>query len=119
MSGVKLKTKVGVSLQGLQVEMRQVLKHAHQIWKEHGKELVVTSTTEGQHSPASYHYYGYAVDLRTRYFDTTEAWQVAGELRAALQDVSPYFDVVAKNTHIHVEYDFDREQEEHFKRFVV
>jgi len=101
----KMKVKDGVSLFGLKIEMRIVLKEADRIWKSYGHELVVTSTTDGVHSAGSYHPYGYAVDLRTNYFGELEVDAVAQELRNIL---SFFYDVVVESTHIHVEYDYNR-----------
>jgi len=97
-----MKLKHGVSLVGLHLPMRKVLIEAERIWKAHGKELVVTSGLDGQHSARSLHYYGYAVDLRTRYFDTVTTMKVANELRSALGEK---YQVIVERNHIHVEYD--------------
>ena len=88
--------------------MRQVIREADTIWQRHGRELVVTcppETEDYQHSKHSWHWYGCAVDLRSRYFADTEAEQVAGELREAL---GCNYDVVVESTHIHVEYEWER-----------
>ena len=67
-----MKIKKGVSLIGLRLVMRPVLIEADRIWDDLGQELVITSCTDGTHSPGSLHYYGYAVDLRTRYLTQEE-----------------------------------------------
>ncbi len=97
-----MKTKQGVVLAGLQFPMRIVLIKAASIWEQNGQELVITSTLDGVHSPGSLHPYGYAVDLRTRYFERLVAIQVEFELQNAL---SVEYDVILHKTHIHVEYD--------------
>jgi hypothetical protein len=53
----------------------------------------------------SLHYYGLAVDLRTRYFSETVKQLVAAELNSALKNISPYYQIIVHSTHIHVEYD--------------
>ncbi len=100
--GDYMKVKSGVKLAGLKLEMRKVLVEADKLWKAHNQELVVTSTLDGVHSAGSLHPYGYAVDLRTRYFDTAEYNVLAGELRLMLGDK---YDVIVHYSHIHVEYD--------------
>ncbi len=74
--------------------------------KKNGKELVVTCGTNGVHSAGSLHYYGLAIDFRTKYFTKGVAEKVARELRKAL---GPKFDVIVHRTkfsnHIHVEFD--------------
>lgn len=98
-----MKIKEGASLQGLQIQMRTVLISAEIIWKELGQELVVTSGTDGEHRAGSLHYYGFAVDLRTRYFTNKER-QIAFNRLASTLHNKPYI-VVLEETHIHVQYD--------------
>ena len=97
-----MKIKEGVILNGLKIEMRPVLIEAETIWKRAGEELVITGGLDGTHSAGSLHYYGFALDLRTRYFSTDVAKTVYGALRASLDDD---FDVILHKSHIHVEYD--------------
>lgn len=97
-----MKAKEGVVLAGLQLEMRIVLIRASQVWRQNGQELVITSALDGCHSPGSLHPYGYAVDLRTRYFKPDVLLNVA----FALYEVLPGgYDVINHKTHIHVEFD--------------
>mgnify|MGYP001260166124 FL=1 len=97
-----MQIKKGVILNGLNIKMRKVLTNANQVWALHGKELCVTAGLDGAHSAGSLHYYGLAVDLRTRYFSGEVKKQIVGELQRALGDK---YDVVAHRTHIHCEYD--------------
>ena len=88
---------------GLKVEMRLALIVADRIWRKHGKELVITSGLDSEHSAGSWHYYGYALDLRSRYFTKPgEADMVAKELQ---DELGSAYDVVHHALHIHVEYD--------------
>lgn len=99
----KIQLKEGVSLMGIQYEMRKVLVAADKIWEEHGQVLVITEACGGEHSAGSLHYYGLALDLRTRFWENPEASQVANELKEALPED---YDVVNHpGSHIHVEYD--------------
>lgn len=98
-----MKIKKGASLQGLQIEMRPVLIEADAIWSELGEELVITSGTDGEHSAGSLHYYGYAVDLRTRYFTQEQKFNAFASLVEALEYDG--YDIYLHDTHIHVEYD--------------
>ena len=82
--------------------MRLCLIQADLIWQLQGQELVVTSGTEGEHSAGSLHYYGYALDFRTNYFNYEETESVYNSLLNALQDKG--YDVILHPTHIHVEY---------------
>lgn len=97
--------KEGVIMTGLQIQMRAVLKHANIIWKGKGHELVITSALDGTHSAGSYHYFGYALDLRNRYFNTIQKKEVVRMLKDAL---GPDYTVIGEHTHVHVQYNADR-----------
>jgi len=100
-----MKLKAGAIMTGLQLQMRDVLIAADQIWKDAGYEFVVTEGTGGEHSAGSLHYYGYAVDLRA-----SAAWrykeedisQMVGKLKLAL---GSDYNVVIHKSHVHVEFD--------------
>jgi len=100
-----------VNIQGLQVQMKPVLQIAKDVWWDEIKVvLTITAGLDGIHSAGSYHYYGFAVDLRTWGEDGN---QVSDEVRKRLASIlashlkhfSPYFDVIVHSTHIHVEFD--------------
>lgn len=97
-----MKIKNGANIQGLHIRMRSVLKAADQIWKQLGQELVITAGLDGEHSAGSLHYYGRAVDLRSRNFDEVEKQEAVDELRGSLGED---YDVIWHTSHIHVEYD--------------
>lgn len=82
--------------------MRPVLMAGDKVWKDYGEELVVTSGTDGVHSAGSLHYYGLAVDFRTRYFDKDVKVEVYKSLKEALSDD---YQVVLEPTHMHIEFD--------------
>ncbi len=96
-----MKLKKGVTLVGLHPVMREALGVVEEVWKSYGrtKGVTVTSTMDGIHSAASWHYYGCAFDIRTRYWDRPTQEKVHAKLKAKL----PEYDVVLENTHIHVE----------------
>ena len=96
-----MKIKQGVILSGLHPMMRRVLIEANVIWKEHGQELVVTSGLDGTHSAGSAHYYGCAMDLRTRYFTDIELSSIMIKLAQRLPTI--YFIKLEKD-HIHIHY---------------
>ncbi len=83
------------------LEMRIVLIRAKAVWKEYGRKLVVTSGKEGTHSAGSLHYYGYAVDLRTRFWLKKKKLLVFKTLK---QRMGTDYRVIWHRTHIHVEY---------------
>jgi hypothetical protein len=112
-----MKVKRGVKLEGLKIQMRYVLIEAEALWLEFGQECVITSATEYVppyenlreenkliHSPGSLHYYGYAVDLRTHYFDEVDKVRIAAKLQKRLNKVSSQYKVILEQTHIHIQW---------------
>ena len=97
-----MRIKDGVIMNGLKIEMRKVLVSANEVWTSHGQTLWVTAALDGEHSAGSLHYYGYAVDLRSRYFDAAEKLSVVRDLKFKL---GADYDVISHSSHIHVEYD--------------
>ena len=97
-----MKIKEGASIQGLDIRMRSALIAADKLWITHGHELVITSGLDGEHSAGSLHYYGLAVDFRTRYFDVMCQRRISKTLGLELGN---NFDVILHKSHIHVEYD--------------
>lgn len=96
-----MQLKKGVTLAGLQLPMRKVLILAEKVYKKRKKTLVVTSGLEGTHSAGSLHYYGFALDFRTRFFTPAQKKEVAKELQTLL---GSDYDVVLEGNHLHVEY---------------
>lgn len=93
--------KRGVILRGLDRRMQPALRIARDIWRGHGRKLVITSGLDGRHTRNSRHYVGLALDFRSRDLGRAARGQVARELRKAL---GPRFQVLLEKDHIHVEY---------------
>ena len=99
-----------VNIDNLCYEMQAANRVAAEVWKHHGKMLVVTSGNDSEHKKASKHYTDEACDYRTRYFaDHSHTLAVANELRGRLdEEIGPnLFDVIVEKDHIHCEYDPD------------
>lgn len=96
-----------VSLGGLQPQMVIALMVAALSFLEIGKELVITSGSDGEHSHKSLHYSGNAVDLRIRHLTAKEAEAIAQTIQERL---NKHFDVVLEPTHLHIEYQPKRPQ---------
>jgi hypothetical protein len=96
--------KKGVDIKGLHLSMREVLIRASRIWYSYGKKLIVTSGIDGVHSPGSLHYYGMALDFRTKYFNIEEREKAGILLRMSLKEVDDYYKVIVEEDHIHVEW---------------
>ena len=96
-----MRLKNGVRAAGVRPELLLALVVTDSLFTECGKELVVTSLTEGQHSETSLHYAGAAFDFRIWEFDEAGLEDFVADLRKSLgQD----YDVVIEPTHVHVEY---------------
>lgn len=67
-----------------------------------GREMVITSVSDGVHRAGSRHYTGEAFDIRTRDLEVEVVLSLVRELKAAL---GKSFDVVLEVDHVHVEYD--------------
>lgn len=91
-----------VNTLGLHYKMRPVFIYADEIWKDLGETCVCTSAIDGKHSKYSLHYFGCAVDFRTRYF--TEMQKLTAE-RYLKEKLGKDYDVVLEKDHMHVEYD--------------
>ena len=107
-----MKLKKGVTINRLEFIMRSVMKIAEEVWKEYGQECVITSGDEQEttftgrliHLAHSYHYFGYALDFRIRYFDMETRMKVYKLLQKRLENVSSKFQVMLREHYIHVEY---------------
>jgi hypothetical protein len=102
-----MKIKEGVDFKP-EFVMREVLEHADECWEAYNQELVVTSCRDGVHSAGSLHYYGLALDFRTRYFDDVTKQKVYKEMIKRLGDK---FTVVLEPTHIHVQLNLQANQQ--------
>lgn len=94
--------KDGVSLVGLNEVMRPVLIIVEEVLRDRGYRTIITSGSEGEHSAASLHYYGKALDFRTRHIKE-------GHLPNIIALISDFlgicYDVVLEEDHLHIEYD--------------
>lgn len=98
--------KEGVKAYGKKGTVRRetwfAIEEAYKVYKQLGKELVVTSLCDGRHSKNSLHYFGNAVDLRTRHLKDKEKAEVTVLLAKIL---GKDYDCVLEDTHLHVEFD--------------
>lgn len=99
-----MQLKENVNMSGLKIQMRRALIIADRIWAENGQELVVTSATDGEHTAGSLHYYGYALDFRTRYFEKPILELLIVDLAKTLRKADVAYRTVVHDTHIHVEW---------------
>ena len=95
--------KDGAILSGLDIRMRAALKIADKIYKDYDQELAITSGLDGTHSVGSLHYYGLAIDIRTRYFNDATKNAVYVALKQELQN---NYVIILEKTHIHIQWRF-------------
>ena len=67
----------------------------------HGADLVITSLNDSEHSKASLHYSGNAVDIRSR--DILNKQTLLDDCKKALGGSSD-FDMILESNHYHLEY---------------
>jgi hypothetical protein len=96
--------KADVDLRGMQPQILVALIAAERIYQDIGRNLMVTSVTDGKHMDGSLHYKGLAADFRTTAdgLAPETVRLITGKLKAAL---GPQFDVVVEVDHLHVEFD--------------
>ena len=95
--------KKGVRICGISPEMMLAHTIVSSVFEKYGADTTVTSALDGQHSRASKHYSGQALDYRTYHINSKlELNKIAKEIGSALgQD----FDCCLESDHIHVEFD--------------
>jgi hypothetical protein len=97
-----IKIKEGATIAGLDLRMRPAMIAAAKVYNRYGFALTITCGLDGEHSAGSMHYYGLAIDLRTRFFvGIIEPKVVADKIQEIL---GSSFDVILHSTHIHIEY---------------
>ena len=96
--------KSDVDLRGMQPQILVAMIAAERIYQEAGRELMITSVTDGKHMEGSLHYKGHAVDMRTTAvgIPAETVQRIAAKVKSAL---GPQFDVVVEGDHLHVEFD--------------
>jgi len=93
--------KPGVRIRGMGPEILLAVVVAHELFRERGESMTITSCTDGVHKDGSLHYTGCAVDLRLPVLHSI----LVDALRSRL---GTDYDVVLEKDHIHVEYDQKR-----------
>jgi hypothetical protein len=96
--GVKAYCKTGT----VRRETWYAIEEAEKVYKQFGKDCIVTSLCDGKHSRHSRHYFGNAVDFRTRHLTDEEKLQVVDLLAKILGND---YDCILEKTHLHCEHD--------------
>ena len=108
-----MRLKNGVSSAGVKTEILLIIPMVEQVFNEYGKELIITSITDGKHSKNSLHYEGLAFDCRIRHlipnfksFQNQTLKAMVAEIAQKIREkVGSQYDVVQERTHIHIEFD--------------
>lgn len=100
---MQLSVAKNVTLLGLQPQMLLAHTVVLQVLDEKGaKQVVITAVTNGKHMAGSRHGFGLAVDYDPVEFGPAQMRDAATEIERRLPDE---FDIVAHDSHIHVEWD--------------
>ena len=102
-----IKLKAGVDMCGIRPELSLALVICDQTYENNGVyEMVITSLKDGTHKSGSYHYSGWAADIRSKNIGSTESKNIMLEtLRSAL---GPQWEVIFESLgkpqeHFHIE----------------
>jgi hypothetical protein len=94
--------KPGVRLTGIRPELLIAIIAAERVYAEAGCDFTTTSCVDGKHkAPASLHYAGAAIDIRTRNVPAANLPKLVALLKECL---GSDFDVVSETDHLHVEW---------------
>jgi len=100
---MRLKTegKTPARVAGVRPETVFAMVAAERLCYAKGVDFVVTSCTEGEHSPGSRHYMGLAFDMRRHGIPAEWVDGFCAELRSRLGED---FQVILEPSHIHVQF---------------
>lgn len=104
---IQWELKAGVRLHGVRPETLFSLHVASGVWESYGlTTFTITGGIEGQHTDASAHYRGCAVDVRTKTLPAGKAREAIVKLQALLGD--DFYILLENlgeaNEHVHIEF---------------
>jgi hypothetical protein len=99
-----MKLKRGVKLNGLTPQIVVALMVAREEYAKVGAEVVITSARDSIHRPGSDHYFGRALDLRTRHLLNVNKYDLAKNIHDNLGNrfVCIFEGEGTPNEHIHL-----------------
>ena len=104
-----LSIKRGVDLVGVTVPMLMATVVANDVYTKHGFDCIITTGRDGEHSRASFHYSGNALDYRMRHIKDDDLRMVI--YREIKERLGMQYDVIhhpyvsdKSPGHIHVEF---------------
>ena len=103
--------KPGATIGGFEQEIKDALMIAGLVWSHvlHRGALVVTSGTDSDHGPRSFHYNGLAVDIRSHDLSDEDKTRAAEAMRRILFQFDSRFSFILEdkdqpNEHFHLQF---------------
>jgi hypothetical protein len=97
--------KKGVDYQALLPVCKVAANQLKSIFLDFGYDMVLTSTTEGEHSARSLHYHGLAFDVRSRTIRDDDLQPLIKRIQQRLSVLDKRFQLVIEGNHFHIEFD--------------
>jgi hypothetical protein len=101
--------KETVRFKNFPIQMLYILMSLHTVWRKviPAIDPVITAANDSRHMEGSYHYTGYALDVRSKNLEQVTKQEVLRELKMLL--IAPQYDVVlelegTENEHFHIEF---------------
>ncbi len=95
-----MRIKHSVRVRGMRETALVAMFAAAEVYRLYGEDFVLTSATDGNHMPGSFHHTGDAIDIRLPANAAPD--MIAGVIRDRLPDE---YQVIVEDDHIHIEYD--------------
>ena len=102
MSDLRVAGEYNIDLAMIDPRMWEAVPKIKVCFEQYGVDCIITCGRNGKHSAQSKHYYGQALDFRTRMLTGGQKAKLFADVEAALGN---NFDVVLEKTHLHVEFD--------------
>ena len=99
-----MKTKNGVVLAGLSIEMTVAMRVVDDIYKKHNQESIISCGLNGVHMAGSLHYSGNALDFSIHHVPSDVLATILTELYTTLQKISVNYGIYLHSTHLHIQF---------------
>lgn len=103
--------KDGVDVSGLRLEISRAISIINGVFKTFGEQFTITAAFKMRHN-FSYHNFGSAIDIRLPDWGKDKnpklVAAIGADIKKALRNVSPFYDVVIEKDHYHIEFDLRR-----------
>lgn len=99
---IQIKSKT-VNLDNVSRHIYYAISVAAEVYEGYGVDLVITSVRDSKHSEGSFHYIGFAFDIRVWNLPKEVDYQIVSNQIA--KELGDDYDVIFEVNHIHCEYD--------------